>query len=366
MQRLFYALIAVLVRGASRCMFSRIEIRGRDRIPSDQPCVFSPNHQNSFLDALLVGAFAPVKMGYLTRSDVFGTRFDWFLEALEMVPIYRRRDGLKKVARNKAILERQRERLRQGGSLLIFSEANHAHTYYLRPLSKGSARFALEAQASIDGELLLFPVGINYYHFQRPGFKVSIVFGEPIAVDTYAAPSDAADTPAADTTGLDASASGAAQSLRLRDELARRMRHCLLIPEKTDDYRDRVDYINRKNEDRPFPEMRRALQEPTDLSPKGPPRPWLETIAAGISVLNAPPLWTYRWALRTVDDHVFAASLKLAVGMFLLPVWWILLFVGVTLATGWGIGAAVALLAILTLALRIMLIRYANPPHRLD
>jgi len=351
MKRLFYHLVAGLVRVTSWVMFSRIEVRGMDRVSWDEPCIVSPNHQNAFLDALLVGVFAPVKLTFLSRASVFGTAFDWVFDALHMEPIYRRRDGLDKVAQNKDILTDQRENLKQGGSVVMFSETEHAHTYYLRPLSRGSARLALSTQAETDRTVQLVPVGINYYHLRRPGFKVSIVFGEPIPVSTYMDRYQDAE---------------AACMNELRDDLTDAMKDCLLVPEKTDDYRERVDRIHRKNEGLSFPEMRRALDMPDALSAKGPHRPWLETLAWLFSPLNAGPLWLTSTLMRTVDEAPFAASLKFAVGMFGVPLWWGVLFGLGTALFGCTVGLSAVASSALALVGHIFLVRWSNPPHRID
>ncbi|MFO8098865.1 MAG: 1-acyl-sn-glycerol-3-phosphate acyltransferase [Salinibacter sp.] len=350
MKRLFYYLVAMLVRMTSRFMFSRIEVRGRDRVAWDQPCIVSPNHQNAFLDALLVGVFAPVKLTFLSRASVFGTPFDWVLDALHMAPIYRRRDGFKKVAENKEVFAEQREQLTQGGSVVMFSETEHAHTYYLRPLSRGSARLALTTQAATDTEVQLVPVGINYYHLCRPGFKVSIVFGDPIPVSAHMEPYH--NNRAA---GMNA----------LRDALADAMIDCMLIPEKTDDYPERVARINRHTENLSFPEMKEALDTPDALPAKLPHRPWLETLAWTLSPLNAGPLGLASALLWAVDEAPFAASLKFAVGMFGVPLWWGVLFGFGTAFFGWPIGLGGVAASALALIGHVLLIRYSNPPHPL-
>ncbi len=346
-----------LVRTSMPWMFSAIEIRGMDRIPTDTACIVSPNHVSAFLDALLVGAFAPTDMHYLSRASAFGTRWDWFLEALKMVPIYRRRDGFETLSRNRAIFRRQREKLREGNALLMFSETEHALTYHLRPLSRGSARFALETRAAIDDEVLLVPVGINYYHLQRPGFKVSVIVGEPIPVSAYD----------------EQYAEDAARCINaLRRDLASRMKECLLLPNKTADHRQRLDFINRKNEHLPFPDMKRALENVgiekdaeslTRLAPKGPYRPGLDRLSRWIDALNAPPVWGMQRMMSWVQDSAFAASLKFATGMLVLPVWWMLLA-----GLGWAAhsltaGLILAVTAMGTVMLRRALIRRANPPH---
>ena len=350
-QRLFYAGIKRLVRWGSWGMFSEVKIVGMHRVPWDEPCIVSPNHQNAFLDALLIGAFAPAKMSYLSRSDVFGTRFDWFLEALQMTPVYRRRDGFEKLSRNREIFARQRENLSRGHPLLIFSEAEHAHTYYLRPLSKGSSRFALGTQVQIERDVHLVPVGINYYPLRRPGFKVSIVFGEPIGVAAYEERYREHDARAINA---------------LRDDLSRAMQDCLLIPEKTDDYCERVHRIHRHTEALPFAEMKQKLQAPSQLPEKPPYRPALETLSGSIDPFNALPAWATARMMRWVDDPVFASSLKFAAGILVLPVWWLVLFGMGTALSGWPLGATLALVAVTTALLRVALVRRADPPHVLD
>jgi 1-acyl-sn-glycerol-3-phosphate acyltransferase len=346
MKTLFYYLVAALVRATSWVMFSRVEVRGRDRVDWDAPCILSPNHQNAFLDALLVGITAPVPLTFPSRASAFGTPFDWFLDALHMVPIYRRRDGFDKLARTKDILEQQREQLCGGRSLVLFSETEHAHTYYLRPLSRGSARLALRTQAATDRPVQLVPIGINYYHLCRPGFKVSIVFGEPLRADEYRD---------RDREAVCVNA--------LRDDLTAAMKDCMLVPEKSDDYHERVDRINRKNEGLSFREMKAALQTPGDLAPKGPHRPWLETLGRSLNILNAGPLWLAGALMRWVDEPPFTASLKFAVGMFGVPLWWMGLFALLAGTVGWTVGAVVVAVAGATMLLHIGLVRLSNPPH---
>ena len=348
MKRLFYYLVAALVRATSWCMFSRVEVRGLDRVDWDAPCLLSPNHQNAFLDALLVGITAPVPLIFPSRAAVFGTPFDWFLEALHMVPIYRRRDGFDKLQQTRDILAQQREQLCQGRSLVMFSETEHAHTYYLRPLSRGSARLTLKTQDETDRTVQLVPVGINYYHLCRPGFKVSIVFGEPLRAPAYMEHYREHE---------------AACVNALRDDLTAAMKDCMLVPEKTDDYHERVDCINRHNESLSVPEMKEALQTPEELPPKDEHRPWLETLARGLNVLNAGPLWLTNALMRWVDEPPFTASLKFAVGMFGLPLWWTGLFALLAGIFNWIVGVGIVVLAVGTMILHVLLVRLSNPPH---
>lgn len=349
MKRLFYLFIAGLVRITLWFSFHRVEVRGLDRVPWEEPCIVSPNHQNAFIDALLVGTFVPVRLTFLSRASVFGSGFDWFLEALGMAPIYRRRDGFGNLVRNKEIFAAQREKLEDGGSLVMFSEKEHAHTYYLRPITRGSSRFALGSQEAMNRDVFLVPVGINYYHLTHLGFKVSLIFGEPIQVREY----------------MDTYRDNDGKCInQVRDELAARMKACMLLPDKTDEYWEKLDRINRKNEHLAFPEMKRALDRPEQLEEKGDPRPWLRRVAQWISVpLNVGPLWFLHALTGWVDERAFALSLKFAVGMFVFPLWWVLLFASIAWASTVVVAGVVVAGAIVTTLLRIVLLRYSNPPH---
>lgn len=377
---MFYAVIKVLVREGSRVAFSEVEIRGMDRVPWGEPCIVSPNHQNAFIDALLIGAHAPSKMSYLSRSDIFGSAFDWFLKALQMVPVYRRRDGFEKLALNRQIFAAQRENLRQGNSLLIFSEAAHALTYYLRPLSKGSSRFAVEAQAEIDRTVWLVPVGLNYYHHRRPGFKVSMVFGEPIRVSDYLENPDDTQAPKAgsnangistnDTTTNNSPANDTTTNSvdprrinDLRADLGKAMKSCMLIPDETEHYGEHVQRVNRHNEAFSFAELRQMLANGAELPEKDPERPSLDRLGNVVDVLNAPVALLVSTMMDWVGDAVFALSLKFAAGILILPIWWTLLFMIGWAVGGWIAGLGIVAVAATTLLLRRALIRHSNPPH---
>jgi apolipoprotein N-acyltransferase len=64
-----------------------------------------------------------------------------------------------------------------------------------------------------------------------------------------------------------------------------------------------------------------------------------------------------------VDEPPFAASLKFAVGMFGLPLWWIGLFALLARIFNWIVGAGVVALAVGTMILHVLLVRRSNPPH---
>ena len=126
------------------------------------------------MDALLLEDYLQITYS-ITRSDVFKKQFQWFLDALKMIPIYRIRDGYGQLAKNEETFRTINSSLFRGHAVTIFSEGNHGNDFFLRDLSKGSSRMALEAQEKMDHlDIKVIPVGLNYFHHQRPFHKIYV------------------------------------------------------------------------------------------------------------------------------------------------------------------------------------------------
>ena len=50
-KKLVYQVIKYYCRFLIRFFFGKVEIIGREKIPNDQPVIYSSNHQNAFMDA---------------------------------------------------------------------------------------------------------------------------------------------------------------------------------------------------------------------------------------------------------------------------------------------------------------------------
>ncbi len=321
----FYAFLKIVVKLTLRLYFHRIKIEGVDNIPRNAPLIVSPNHQNAFLDALLVGAFMPISLFYLTRQDVFTRWSRPLLRMMHMIPIYRIRDGYSKLSLNDAIFESCRELFKNGDSVLIFAEGNHGRNHYLRPLTKGAARLALQAQDTMNENLMVLPVGINYFEHQAANSTVLIKFGCPISVSKY----------------LNGYQESKAKGLiNLRDAISVGMKETLVIPEETADYKELSDYIFQPaHEDFSFNELKAVHKSETP-----PIKRKKKHLLAWI--LNPFPMLIIKLIIRRVDDVVFHSSLKFGVGLVVFPIWWLLVFfimMGVS-------GINIALLAVTVMA----------------
>ena len=346
---IFYYFMKIYMQVFIRLYFGRLEIVGRNKLPAGKPIIYSVNHQNAFMDALIIGTLSPVRITSMTRSDVFNTPLRWFMDALQMMPIYRMRDGIDKLALNEKIFEKIRNLLAKNNAILIFSEGNHGNEYFLRPLSKGSSRMALESLEKLPGkDIQVVPVGMNYFHHQRPAHKLTVVFGEPIPVKNYF--QEYKEHP---TIGAN----------KLKDEIATGMKKCLILAENNDAYTAQKVLVNRKNESIPFADIKKSMENGLPLTAPGTHRAWLASLARWMGVFNFGPLLLLQRIFRSIKDIVFYGSLKFAVGLFVFPIWWLMVFGLGSWVFDVTTGAYMAAGTFFMLFVRQYLIRFSNQPH---
>jgi 1-acyl-sn-glycerol-3-phosphate acyltransferase len=173
---------------ASRLFYRRLTVHNVKNVTVNGPLIFVPNHQNAFMDAIMVTVASPRNPWYLTRASVFGNAtVRYWLNSLQMIPIYRFRDGFQNVKKNDATVELSLKLLSENETILIFAEGNHDCRWSLRPLQKGLARisFAFESSVDFTGNLKIVPVGLQYEDHNRFRSELLINFGEPIKVSDY-------------------------------------------------------------------------------------------------------------------------------------------------------------------------------------
>lgn len=179
-----------VVGNGLRFFYSTVKTSGKEHLPKDKPILYVPNHQNSFMDALHVATTTKPVIYFLTRAQAFKPDIiGKFLWSINMMPVYRVRDGLKSVQKNNEIFEKCIEYLKNKDTVLVFAEANHNLKRRIRPLSKGFTRIAFGAEEKHNWELDLqiVPVGVNYSEHRTGGNAVQVNYGKPIPVSNFKA-----------------------------------------------------------------------------------------------------------------------------------------------------------------------------------
>ena len=185
-----YSLLKGYTRFSLKRYYRNWQVVGyEEHVKKGIPIIFASNHQNALSDPLNTACATGRERQptFLTRSDVFVSWAIPIMNVLKMLPIYRQRDGVNPLDKNKAIFEECVNRLLHNESLIIFPEGNHGRPRKLRPLKKGAARIAFQAAeaANFDFPLEIVPAGLNYNQHRKFHNDMLILFGQPIQLADY-------------------------------------------------------------------------------------------------------------------------------------------------------------------------------------
>jgi len=167
--------------------YSNIAIEGLQNIPRNKRVILAPNHQNALMDALAVLMTQKGQPVFLARADIFkNKRVAWILEGLNILPVYRMRDGREELGKNNEIFEKAIDVLRDKVTLCLMPEGLQSFKRTLLPLVKGMFRIAFSAQEEFEpNEVVIVPVGIEYDDYIHAGGNLSIRFGKPVSMMDY-------------------------------------------------------------------------------------------------------------------------------------------------------------------------------------
>lgn len=185
---LFYLFLKLYLPLIFRLYYRRFRIIGKENVPRSGPLIFAINHQNAFMDAIVVAASSVRNPWFLTRASVFDSPMArYLLSKLQMIPIYRFRDGMAAMKRNDETLETCSRLLNHDQCILIFPEGNHDGRWALRPLQKGLARIVFSTMDKTSGatNVQIVPVGLQYENIFAAYSDLLISFGKPIPSASY-------------------------------------------------------------------------------------------------------------------------------------------------------------------------------------
>jgi 1-acyl-sn-glycerol-3-phosphate acyltransferase len=169
--------------------FRKIYVNNLGNLPRNQAVIIAPNHQNTLMDALALVYCAKCQPVFLARADIFkGRIMIHFLNFLNIMPIYRMRDGVSNVRKNDEIFEKTMSVLTNKlNPLCLYPEGSHGDKRRLRPLKKGIFRIAFMGQEYFKDNpgVKIVPVGLDYSHYQKFRSTLFINFGKPIEVSEY-------------------------------------------------------------------------------------------------------------------------------------------------------------------------------------
>lgn len=187
MKTLWYYLIRNVIKTSLFFYSKKIKVVGKEHIPKTGATLFMVNHPNGLLDPLVVATNNPRVQHFLVRAAVF--KNPWvkkLLSTLNLMPIYRIRDGVKELSKNQEIFETCYQILKVQKALMIFPEGSHNRMRTIRPLSKGFSRIIFGALEKYPNLLIhIVPVGLTYQNASMYPTKVAVHYGAPIIANDY-------------------------------------------------------------------------------------------------------------------------------------------------------------------------------------
>jgi len=344
------------VKIAVRIFFKNIQIIGKEQIPKNAPVIFALNHQNTLLDALVMAVSVREPVHFMTRADIFKKQnIARLLKSINLIPIYRIRDGYGALSQNEEVIEHCIDLLRQNKHILIFPEGSHNYQRHLRPLKKGIARIAVDAALKNEAEVLVIPVGINYGSHKHSRSWLHIQIGAPISVQQSLVQFDNHKAKAENDLMSKIEVGLKNQMVHFEDvsnyrevnDIAKLvLQHSNCAPKDFfDKHREIVKNINSK----PGADIAPCLSKVADYRDLLEKHKIKRSMMGKASIKSSPllslfsllllpfvflgeliyfpPLWCYQQLIRNFKDYHWEASIKVVSIMVFYPVWVFVMFV---------------------------------------
>ncbi|MFD2595606.1 1-acyl-sn-glycerol-3-phosphate acyltransferase [Sphingobacterium griseoflavum] len=152
------------------------------------PSIIVSNHPNSLFDALVIAAYCPVEICFLTRGDIFKKPWaNLLLRYLFQLPIYKKKDDDEFAVKNDFTFDECMRCLAAGKHVLLFPEGRSLNTWGLQPLMNGGLTSLLERGYRAELPLQIQPFTLNYNSFQHLPKSVELVALAPLDSTDYIA-----------------------------------------------------------------------------------------------------------------------------------------------------------------------------------
>jgi 1-acyl-sn-glycerol-3-phosphate acyltransferase len=172
----FWAWMILAIGGVS------LKVNGLNRIDANRQYVFMVNHQSNIDIPVLIQSFPAFQLRWIAKKELLWVPlFGWAMWASKHI-IIDRSDRIGALGS----LERAKERMKAGVSVVVFPEGTRSTDGKLLPFKRGGFLLAIRAQTpivpvAINGSGPLLPRGD--WRIRRG--QVEVTVGEPVPVEHY-------------------------------------------------------------------------------------------------------------------------------------------------------------------------------------
>lgn len=184
-----YKLIKPYTTLGVKTFFRKIYFHHDYHIPKGKPVLITCNHPTMFLDPVIMACMLKEPIHFMVRGDLFAKPFfRRILESLNMIPIFRLKEGFSNIKNNYASMDRVSDLLADNQHIVVFAEGGCEQVKRLRPIQKGTARMAFGAIEKYgEMDIHIVPCAVNYSFRTQVRDTVKYEYGEPIRVLDYKA-----------------------------------------------------------------------------------------------------------------------------------------------------------------------------------
>lgn len=195
MKTLWWYFVKYWVKTSLFFYSKKIRVSGKENIPKKGAVLFLVNHPNGLIDPLIVAVNNPRIQHFLVKAGAFKSpTVKKILGSLNLMPIYRIRDGVQSLGKNQEIFEKCYSLFSQQKAVMIFPEGTHNRKRTVRNLSKGFTRIVFGAlEQHPDLQIQLVPVGLTYQNASVFPAKIALHYGTPILANPYYDPENQAN-----------------------------------------------------------------------------------------------------------------------------------------------------------------------------
>jgi len=309
MKLIWYHFLKLYINIGFSFYFKNIRLVGKENIPKKKAVLFISNHQNALIDPLLIAVTNSRETHFLTQAVIFKSLLvKKILFSVNMIPIYRIRDGINSISKNDEIFEYCYQLLNKRQAVLIFSEGSHNMQRRIRPLSKGFTRIVFGAlDQNPDQEIDIIPVGFNYSNAKKYASDVSIYYGKPISVNHYW------NNPEKNKSAVE-----------LKNEVSKNLKKLTTHIEDSNKHDEIIKYF--REDDFLFPEkVNKKLENLSNLEPLEIEKENQFNLLNPIVKFNSFfPLMIWKYAYSKVKEDEYISTFRFSVGITTFPFFYLL------------------------------------------
>lgn len=308
----------------------KVTVIGKENIPKKGAILFTVNHPNGLVDPLFVTTNNPRINFFLVRAAAFKKSFvNKILRSLNLLPIYRIRDGIDQLANNEAIFEKCYRILNDKDTVVIFPEGSHCVDRNIKPLSKGFTRIVLGALERFpDLNIQVIPVGLTYQKAGNQPSKVCVNYGKPI-----------------DTRAIFNNNSPAKSINILKGEVTNQLEKLTVNIPENDEYEATLAKLNDAQVDfTKVDVVNKMIEENTIPDAKKKPTNFVKPIYYLLVLNTLAPFLIWKNIFKKIDELEFVDTFRFAINFFIIPIYYLLQ----TIIVGFFFGSEIASIYLLT------------------